>query len=352
LVVDPALYLDDTNTAEFERPYTQLQFQYMNKVNNHQIITGLLGFSGNTMQENLIVGANAVDRGAEIPVVIDALIAFDNPMPSYDHDISFISAYIHDSWKFNEAIMIEAAVYFDKMENADAFSNTTWDVEEIGPRLGLIWNASTDNTLRLSAFKYVLPFVTSRLDPVGIAGIPIFRNTDEGTIIEEIDLVWEYETEKGLVSFGVFSLDKESPPNTIGLEGQTDGVELTYETLLTMTTGLSSSYKYASIETQSEPSLNRDDQSLVIALHNQQSNGFSIGIKNTYRVINFEDGHDTPDINILDADITYEFDDKAGEISLKVKNILDEEFNWVTDNFVITGRNPEREYLLSATVNF
>ncbi|MDH3343570.1 MAG: tetratricopeptide repeat protein, partial [Gammaproteobacteria bacterium] len=120
LSVPPALYLDDTSSAEFERPYSQLQLQYMNKMTNHQLIAGLLGFAGNSKQEKLIIGANAVDRGPEIPVILDPLTAFDNPMPSYELDISFISVYIQDNWQISDDFIIEMAIYFDKMENADA----------------------------------------------------------------------------------------------------------------------------------------------------------------------------------------------------------------------------------------
>ena len=352
LVVMPDLYMDYTTTAEYERPYYQLQLQYMTKFDEHQIIAGLLGFSGNSKQENYIDGANAVVRGQTLPVILDPLTAFDAPYPSYDLDISFISVYLQDNWSISDNVIIEAAVYFDKMDNADPFSNTTWEVEEVGPRLGLIWDATANNTLRLSAFKYVLPFVATRLDPVDVAGVPIFRNTEEGSIVKEVDLVWEYETENGLVSFGMFSLDKENPSSTVSLEGEIDGVDLSFETLLTMTTGLAASYKFSTIEDQTVPSLNRHDSLFTIALRNQQPNGFSIGIKNSYRVIVFDNDRDDEHINILDIGIGYEIGDKDAIISLEVNNILNEEANWVVDPYVVTGRNPAREVLVTGTVNF
>ncbi|MDH5389218.1 MAG: tetratricopeptide repeat protein [Gammaproteobacteria bacterium] len=352
LTVPPALYLDDTSTAEFERPYYQLQLQYMNKVNNHQFIAGLLSFSGNNMQENFVIGANAVDRGGEVPIILDPLLSFDNPMPAFDLDITFLSAYMQDSWQVSEDFMIEAAVYFDKMENADAFSGTSWDIQEVGPRLGFIWGASENNTIRLSAFKYILPFVTSRLDPVDIAGVPIFRNTEEGAIIQEVDLIWEYDTDNGLFSIGAFNLDKETPSDTVSIEGSISGAEVSYETLVTKTIGVSASYRYSEIEDLSNSTLDRNDQLFIIAIRNQQANGLSMGLKDTYRNMDFIDGRESPYIRILDADIGYEFDDKAGKVSLEIKNIMDAEFNWLTDRFVFAGRNPAREFLLSATVNF
>lgn len=352
LSVPPALYTDETISAEFERPYSQLQLQYMSKVANHQFITGLLGFSGSTKQENYIIGANAVDRGSEIPVIIDPLAAFDSSQPGNELDVSFSSLYLLDSWQVSDTFMIEAAVYFDSMENANAFSGETWEVQEVGPRLGFIWDASTSNTIRLSAFKYLLPFVTSRLDPVDTAGIPIFRNTEEGAIISEVDLMWEHDTGNGLFSIGAFGLEKESPSSTVSIEGSISGAEINYEMLFTRTTGISASYRFSVIEDLSNPSLDRSDHLFIIGLRNQQTNGLSMGIKDTYRSMDFEDNRDSPYIRTLDADIAYEFGDKAGKLSLEIKNILDAEFNWITDRFVFSGRNPAREVLLSATINF
>ncbi|MDH3342814.1 MAG: TonB-dependent receptor, partial [Gammaproteobacteria bacterium] len=282
----------------------------------------------------------------------DPLTAFDNPMPSYELDISFISVYIQDNWQISDDFIIEMAIYFDKMENADAFSNTTWEIKETSPRLGFIWDVNTRNTIRLSAFQYVLPFVSTRLDPVDVAGIPIFRNTEEGAIIKEADISWEYETSDGIFSIGAFSMEKEVPDSTGITEGSMTGGDISYETLFNKSTGLNFSYRYQVIEDLNNVELNRDDHLFVISIRNQQANGISVGIKDTYKNMNFEDDRDSPYIRVLDADIAYEFDNKAGKITLEAKNILDAEFNWTTDRFVLQGRNPAREFLLSATVNF
>lgn len=347
LVVEPSLYTQTDEMTEFERPYTQLQLQYMEKYDSHQIIAGLIGFAGETtLKSNEQIDAvdHSVAPAAVTPLFTNVI---DNKL-----DITFISAYIQDNWQASGNFMIEAAIYFDKMENANVYSGATWDIQEASPRLGLIWDASENNTIRLSAFKYILPFVTSRLDPVDIAGVPIFRNTEEGAIIEEVDLVWEYDTSNGLFSIGAFNLDKESPSDTVSIEGSMSGGEVGYETLVTKTTGLSANYRFSTIEDLSDPSLDRDEQLFIVSLRTQQANGISMGLKDTYRNMDFVDGRDSPYIRILDADIAYEFGDKAGKIAFEIKNIMDAEFNWITDRFVFSGRNPAREYLLSATVNF
>ncbi|MCW8923349.1 MAG: tetratricopeptide repeat protein, partial [Gammaproteobacteria bacterium] len=347
LVVEPSLYTQTDEISEFERPYTQLQLQYIEKYDSHQIIAGLVGFAGETiLKSNEQI--DAINHSVAPPVVTPLFTnVIDNKL-----DITFISAYIQDNWQVSESFMFEAAIYFDKMENANVYSGATWDIQEASPRFGLIWDASENNTIRLSAFKYILPFVTSRLDPVDIAGVPIFRNTEEGAIIEEVDLVWEYDTGDSLFSIGAFNLDKESPSDTVSIEGSMSGGELSYEALITNTIGLSANYRFSSIEDIGNSSLDRDEQLFIVSLRNQQSNGISMGLKDTYRNMDFEDGRDSPYIRILDADITYEFGDKAGKVAFEIKNVMDAEFNWITDRFVFSGRNPAREYLFSATVNF
>ncbi|MDH5711198.1 MAG: FecR domain-containing protein [Gammaproteobacteria bacterium] len=352
LVAPPALYTDDEVMGEFERPYSQLQMQYMSKSTNHQLITGLLGFTGSTKQENGFNDVNAVDWGTQPPTILDPLTLFDVAIPSHELDISFFSVYIQDNWQVREDFIIEAAIYFDKMENANAFTNTTWEIKETSPRLGMIWNATTRNTFRLSAFQYVLPFVSSRLDPVDVAGVPIFRNTEEGAIIKEANLVWEYETDDGIFSIGAFNMEKEVPDSTGVTEGSMSGADVYFETLFNPSTGLNLSYRYQTIEDLNNVTLNRDDHLFAISIRHQRANGVSMGIKDTYRNMNFEDNRDSPYIRTLDLDIAYEFDNKAGKIALEVKNALDAEFNWVTDRFVLESRNPAREFLLTATVNF
>ena len=47
-----------------------------------------------------------------------------------------------------------------------------------------------------------------------------------------------------------------------------------------------------------------------------------------------------------------ELDDKKGSIELEIKNLFGHEFNWVTDQFIIDGRVPDREVRLSLNLSF
>jgi hypothetical protein len=54
LVTAPSLFSDEDNFIDAKRPYSQLQFQYSLKTDKHQIITGVLAFTGNAKADNTI----------------------------------------------------------------------------------------------------------------------------------------------------------------------------------------------------------------------------------------------------------------------------------------------------------
>jgi outer membrane receptor for ferric coprogen and ferric-rhodotorulic acid len=48
----------------------------------------------------------------------------------------------------------------------------------------------------------------------------------------------------------------------------------------------------------------------------------------------------------------YQFPDKKGDIRLAVTNLFDNRFNWITDDFVFSGKDPERQVSLTLTLVF
>ena len=360
LLVDaPGLYLDAKQTSDFERPYTQLQLQYMKKHGSHQIIAGMVGFSGNTTlhgsEEDYVVIRDTV------PATITPLSELDPRfLPTLlDNkvDISFVSVYTQDNWNINRDWQLEAALYFDRMEDANVVTDDSWTIEKVNPRLGVIWSPNTRHTLRLAAFRYMLPFVSSRTDPTEIAGIPIFRNTVEGSQTEEVNFVWEYERSYGLYTFNLYTLDKSSQIDSSDnrLDGNTTGGKVGLDMLITDSIGLSTSYRYEDVEDELQPDVDREDHLASLGLKYLSPGGFSAGITQTYRATNLDNrsaDKDNEDISLTDVEFGYEFADKAGRVDLLVRNVFDEQFNWVVDSYTLVGRNPAREVLLRATVNF
>jgi hypothetical protein len=237
------------------------------------------------------------------------------------------------------------------MDNANAITGSEWELDEFNPKVGLIWNASESHTFRIASFKYLLPFITARLDPVEIAGIAITRNTEEGAVIEESDIVWDYEWSRGLVSTKLFTLEKEMTQGTAVSTGEADGFSITLNQLLTNQIGLSFSYQQEDIEDQARTTLDRKDQLATLGIKYQLANGFDAGIKQIFRRMSFTSNREE-EANITDIEFGYEFSKKSGKVSLEVLNVFDREFNWVTDPFIVNGRAPAMEALLTVTKYF
>ena len=271
-----------------------------------------------------------------------------------DLDINFYSVYLQDNWSINNNFVVEAALYFDRMEN-ELVSGETFTQDEFSPRIGMIYEPNEKHTLRLAAFRYLLPFVSQRIDPTEVAGISVFRNAPEGTLNDEINAVWEYETGHGLYSLGAFHQEQSLQQDTITpvTEVEQDGAQLGTDILLSSTFGLAANYRFFDNQNLTDPSIDRKEHLIILGLRHQRANGFSAGITQTFRKIEFEDTtRKDEDIPITDLDMMYEFSNKVARVGFQVTNIFDEQFNWVTDQFVFVGRNPAREFLVTGSMNF
>jgi len=363
------LFQDQSLYTDASRPYGQLQLQYMRKTGDHQLFAGVLGIAGTTEQSS-IDQDDAVNRDTD-PAVVTPLF---HDRTDTDTDIGFYSIYLQDNWSISDSFTLEAAVYFDRIErdvtgtnvltsynNGVANPPTTtplsdnYTQDEVSPRLGLIWEPTTNQTIRLAAFRYLLPFVSQRIDPTEVAGISVFRNAPEGTLNDEVHAVWEYEMNHGLYSVGAYRQEQSYKADSVTPETEVEqnGAQLGADVLLSRTFGLAANYRYFKNENLTDPTIDRNEHLVTLGLRHQNANGFSAGITQTFRKIDYEDNtRKDEDIPITDFDMLYEFSDKAATVGLQVNNIFDEEFNWVTDQFVFVGRNPAREFLVTGRLNF
>lgn len=81
----------------------------------------------------------------------------------------------------------------------------------------------------------------NRIDPLEVAGIPIFRNADPGSITKEADLAYEFEWGSGFTGINLFTINKETEYKgydsaeilrTYTDEGDSNGFRLTLNQLL------------------------------------------------------------------------------------------------------------------------
>jgi outer membrane receptor protein involved in Fe transport len=248
------------------------------------------------------------------------------------------------------------------MENGDPLYKTAWTLNEWNPRIGLIFTPTDQDTFRLAAFRYLLPYITSRIDPMDIGGIPVLRNNFQGSVIKEGNLTWEREWRSGFLSLGGFYLEKEYMHHLVNAAAETveqrdrgrmRGVAVALNQLLWQGVGLAASYRYQDVQDDSLPEANREDHLVVAGLKYVHALGFSAALSETYRHSRFQSiSRNDENIWFTDARIGYEFPKKRGSINLECRNIFNQHFNWVTDYFVFNGRVPTRETLLTLSFNF
>jgi tetratricopeptide (TPR) repeat protein len=348
---DPTFTVEEFQEIEFERPYYLGQLQYMRRFPAHQLIAGGLIYRGEFNADSTTETFVQLEGELTGPVV---------EASSSNQDIDFDSLYIQDIWTLSDSLTLEGALYAEQLDSANPFISTSWSIDEVNPRAGLIWNVTDSDTLRVAAFRYLLPFIAPRLDPTEIAGVWIYRNAEEGSLASEAAIVWEHEWHDGFWSLTTFAVDKEFTERIVEgdstplrtHDGSLAGLEIELNQLLTRTVGLTGLYRWAETDDELLPEADRMDQLFSLDLRHVRASGLSMGLSQTFRVIDFDNDRDREEIAITDADVIYELPAKRGELKLEIRNLFDEEFNWVTDNFVFTGRSPAREILFTYTGNF
>ncbi len=340
--------------SEYERPFFQFQAQQTFEAGDHQMLAGALLYAGHTDAENFT---------EELFVYEDIILDYLASSSDHDPDSRLTSFYVRDIWQLHENWIVEGALYCDRMTQSNPFTGVEWDINELGPRLGVVWKATSSDTVRLAGFKYVLPFTSSRIDPTEIAGVPIFRNTEEGSVAKEVDLVWEHEWDKAFMSLGGFYVDRESTAGFVDAatgeeyeehyKSRLKGVELACNRILGRGLAVSAGYRFQEVANAFFPDYDRKDHLASAGLNFVHHCGLAAGLAQTWRYEDFDsDAYDNEDIWLTDFAMSYEIPGKTGLIALQVRNIFDNHFNWVEDVFTYQGRVPAREIVGSVSIFF
>ena len=341
--------------SDFERPSSQLQFQGLNKIDSHQLFYGILIYDG----ENNALTKNDYGLFDPAHLLINPLTTFDD-QTDFNLDVSYTGVYIQDVWKVTSSLDIDLAIYYEQLDNANAATGGEWEQKETTGRLGAAWQLNNQNTIRIAAFEYLLPFVSSRLDPTDVAGIPIYKNTNEGSLVTEYDIVWDIELMNGLLSFNVFKLEESFLSSALvgtnqveaTTESEKEGVLIDLDYLAGLQTGIHFNLAQFDVKDESNAALDRSETSTTLGITHVMQNGFSISLEQHIRKLEFDTTNTTEDINATNVSGAYEFANKTQRIEFSVLNIADKEFNWITDKFATTGIAPERLAKLTWQIHF
>lgn len=363
-----AITVDNREDTEQQRNLYQGQLQIMHTLRRHQLIVGVLAL-GRPLHSEFegVLRATAHQPGFGPDTSSERITRFVG-----HGQLDFHSGYVHDLWTVSETVSVDAAIYADHVANSSAALGTYGDTTQINPRLGLAWRFLPHDVLRLGAFRYVLPAVPARTDPNDVAGITIARNFLEGARVSEAALQWEHEWRRGFAAvsgFVLHSTSKDEHATQSGaivmraLASDEHGAELEVNHLLTDNVAVTGGYRFAVVRDQDyppqeiavEPPLpdnDRVEQSLSAGLRFVIRRGLSGGLGYTFRYLDLRDGRANESINLLDLVLGQELPRKRGRVELRIDNLLDKRFDWVTDRFAVEGRAPAREVLGTMTINF
>ena len=332
----------------------QLQLQYMSRFGKNQLITGLLLYRGNKVTRTRYDYAALID-GGYYP------LPDDSRLTAASADERYQSIYAQGIWQWSAQVGLDYGLYLERIQRANLFTGGRVDQTELTPRLGLIWRLDPTQTVRLARFKYMVPLPFRRLDPGEVAGIPISRNSYQGTLASETSVAYEREWATGLFSANFFDsssrtregyADAQGRQTTLEDDATLRGLETEFNWLAGANLSLTGRYRGLQVRNSAYPDLDRREQLLSLAVQWIHPSGVRLGMSQTQRRIRFDGSRGPENISLTDASLGYELPHKRGYLGLDVRNMFNRRFNWVVDPFVSAVRVPARELALSLTLNY
>lgn len=341
-----------TVDGTFEQPTTLVQLQGVKKTDRHQFIYGVVASRGDDNVDYDLRTGLFDPAGNEV-------VGLDSTAET-SLDRAYRGVYVHDSWKPRPGMQLDAALYHETLDNTDALNEGEWTVEETSPRLGLSVAAGARQTVRVAAFRYLLPFLGARLDPVDVAGVPVFRNAAEGSVVDEVDLVWEYEWARGLLTATAYRLERELTSSALvgasqqesTSEGEKQGGRLTGDFLLGRRSGLAVELESFEVSDEALAAADRDEIRLRLNFAHVLPSGLTLSVEQIQRELVFDSGRDDESIAVTNLRGAWQFDDRRQRVSVEAINLFDEEFNWVTDEFATGGVPPALTVMARYLVQF
>ncbi len=271
----------------------------------------------------------------------------------------FYALYVQDIWNLSSSVTLESGLYLDRIETGSVDGLSEIDDTMLNPRLGIIYRFSKNDRIRVAGFRYVVPHATERMDPFDVAGVPVYRNTYVGAQTKEADLIWEHEWKKVYSSTTLYYFESElesilSTGLTYTDDAKVKGLEQVFNVLAGDFTGISASYRLMNIENETAEQKNRIDHRAVVSLTCNHPSGVFGALSETFRRQDMKNHsvYDDETIWITDVSAGYNLPNKRGSITLAVNNLFDQHFNWIVDDFIFTGRVPEREILMTLSLIF
>ena len=109
---------------------------------------------------------------------------------------------------------------------------------------------------------------------------------------------------------------------------------------------------YEDVSDEWRPEFDRDDQRAELSLSYISPGGFSVGLLQGFRHYDFQNQSGGDTCNYTNVGLQYLLPNRYARLSIAARNIFDNNFNWVTDQFTFQGVIPARNVAASFQVNF
>jgi hypothetical protein len=97
----------------------------------------------------------------------------------------------------------------------------------------------------------------------------------------------------------------------------------------------------------------RDEHRIEVELNFLGYSGINLGFKHIFRSINLDNRDSSGEtVNSTNASLSYLLPNRAMKFTVEGRNLADNNYNWVTDRFDLTGEIPERNWRARLEFNF
>jgi outer membrane receptor protein involved in Fe transport len=252
-----------------------------------------------------------------------------------------------------------------------SYAQQTLDVDEFSPKLGFQWDVTEDFRLRFATFEAVKPalVVDQTIEPTQIAGFNQFFDDANGTKAKRYGIGLDFRLTDALYA-GVEASRRniDFPRNIARAASLLPEREEIIRSYLYWTPhlhwALSAEYQWDKFESKEGSSFGRprkvETTIVPLTIRYFDPSGFFGGFGVTFidhKFIEKPPSELTDDFVLFDTAVGYRFPKQRGIMSLEVRNLFDEEFNFRDDRFrSVRTRNPrfipDRAIFAQATFNF